>query len=140
MPSCTCEQLLLLLLSSIRLAVFGSLYLRDTARPSVLQLAAITGRLYRSNAKFAERINSVILYDDVMVTTFVMGRNAMKIMWKREVTRPVQMMLSRVVIAAMKRSDSRFQWKGQDEVELGKKFYTHSTQMAKYCEKITRGN
>jgi hypothetical protein len=32
-----------------------------------------------------------------------------------------------------------FHWKGQDEVGQGKKFYTHSTEKAKYCNKITWG-
>jgi len=30
-------------------------------------------------------------------------------------------------------------WKGQDAVGCGKKFYTHSMQMAKYSDKITSG-
>jgi hypothetical protein len=39
----------------------------------------------------------------------------------------------------MDATDVCFRWKGQDEGGLGKKFYTHSTQTAKYSDKITRG-
>jgi hypothetical protein len=33
-------------------------------------------------------------------------------------------------------TDSCFHWKGQDKVGQGKKFYTHSMQMAKYSDTI----
>ena len=53
--------------------MFGSLYLRDTARRSDLLvprsfLAAVVDRFYPSNAEDAERIRAVILSDDVMMT------------------------------------------------------------------------
>ena len=39
----------------------------------------------------------------------------------------------------MDATDSCFHWKGQDAVGYGKKFYTHSMQMAKYSDKVTLG-
>jgi hypothetical protein len=36
-------------------------------------------------------------------------------------------------------TDRCFHWAGQDAVGYGEMFYTHSTQMAKYSDKITRG-
>ena len=59
-----------MLLIAFVLAVFGSLCLRGTARPSVVLTkchfpAAVTARLYRSNAEDASRIRAMVLSDDV---------------------------------------------------------------------------
>ena len=39
----------------------------------------------------------------------------------------------------MDATDSCFHRKEKDEVGQGKKFYTHSMQMAEYSDKVTRG-
>jgi hypothetical protein len=44
-----------------------------------------------------------------------------------------------MVIAALDATDSCFHWKGQDEVGQGKNFHTHSMQMTRHSDKITRG-
>ena len=65
----------------------------------------------------------------------------MEIMWNREkMTWKVQKILSDDDCwNEMDTTDSCFHWKGQDAVGYGKKFYTHSMQMAKYSDKITWG-
>jgi hypothetical protein len=82
------------------------------------------------------------------MTALMTGRNAMEIMWNGEkVTGRVQKTLRRMIIAALMwtlltavfAADSCFHWTGQDAVGYGENFYTHSTQMTKYSDKITRG-
>jgi hypothetical protein len=72
----------------------------------------------------------------------------MEAMWNRErVTGRVLKTLRRMITAALKwtllrvvfAADSCFHWTGQDAVAYGENVYTHSTQMAKYSDKIARG-
>ena len=133
----------------IRLGALGSLYLSDTARRSVLlvrcsTVAAVADCLWRVNAEGAERIRAMMLSDDVSGDdsfddgTECDGGN---------VTGRVEKTLGRMITAALKwtllravfATDSCFYWAGQDAVRYGENFYTHSTQMAKYSDKIARG-
>jgi len=93
----------------------------------------------------------MILSDDVSDDDSIddgTGRNGMEIMWNGErVTGRVQKTLRRMITAALKwtllravfATDSCFYWTGQDALRYGENFYTHSTQMAKYSDKIARG-
>jgi hypothetical protein len=39
----------------------------------------------------------------------------------------------------MEATDSCYSWKEEDDVGYGNKFFAHSAQMEKHCDKITRG-